>query len=210
MLDGRRRRLHAATGGARGRDRPAWPTPTQARTLLLEWSAPPEADPSDKEAWRYGLAALDPAGSRRWSTPTRLSETDLLAPAIFESMGARGPLLDRPDTMGRRPRIRRSKSRPSRPARSPSTIGTESRGRAATSWPRSAADGRSRVTGRPSPRGGPYGPSWRSLVAERRGVTVLYPASFEKHVTALVGPPVGQGRDRGATRRLRPDARGRD
>ena len=26
--------------------------PEAARTLLLEWSAPPEADPTDREAWR--------------------------------------------------------------------------------------------------------------------------------------------------------------
>ena len=159
--------------------------PDTARILLLEWSAPPEAYPDDREAWRAAsphwtpprLEALEHAHATTRPRPTGAASTSI------SGSSRRAPGSRRPVGRGREPELELP---PRRPARSRSTTATAIRAPAATSSPSPTASD-VLVTGRAFPSRRALWAELEELVARRRGLTLLLPASFEKHVANLRG-----------------------
>ena len=158
--------------------------PDTARTLLLEWSASPEAAIDDEDGWRMA--------SPHW-TPARLDAlrhafetTDesafrrnylnqwVLAARSWVAPGQWAAALENPLEL---------------PATPPGTLAVNDMdGRpGACGYALAVVDaaGTVRLTGRAFPSRRALWAALETLVAERRGLTLLYPASFEKHVAKL-------------------------
>ena len=158
--------------------------PDSARILLLEWSAPPEAYPDDREAWRIA--------SPHW-TPARLealehayatsSEADwrrqylnqwVLAARSWIAAGqwkaAEEPELELPVRGG----TVAINDRDGQPGACGYVLAI-------------AAGDDVVVSGRAFPSRRALWAALEELTAGRRGLTLLYPASFERHVKTLRG-----------------------
>ena len=158
--------------------------PDRARILLLEWSAPPEADPDDRDAWRLAsphwtrsrLEALEHAHATSSETAWRrnylnqwvLAARSWVAPAQWAN--AAELELELPRTGG--------------------TIAINDRDGepGACGYVVAVLEGeRVLLSGRAFPSRRALWAALEELVRERSGMTLLYPSSFEKHVKSLRG-----------------------
>jgi hypothetical protein len=161
--------------------------PDQARILLLEWSAPPEAYPDDRDAWRAAsphwtperIEALDHAYA---TTPSEadwrrqyLNQWVLAARswiAAAEWARAADPALVLP-AVGGTVAVNDQDGRPGSCGYTLAVLDTE----------------KSEVllSGRAYPSRRALWAALEELAAARRGMTLLYPASFAQHVAQLRG-----------------------
>jgi len=159
--------------------------PEMARTLLLEWSAPPDCDPSDREAWRLA--------SPHW-TPNRV-EALAQAQATSDEMEFRRQYLNQWVLAARSwvgPAQWKNAARPglTMPASPAGTVAVNDQdGRlGACGYVLAALDGDTvYVTGRAFPSRRAMWDGLTRLTGERRGMLLLYPPSFERHVARLTG-----------------------
>jgi hypothetical protein len=160
--------------------------PDEARILLLEWSAPPEAYPDDRDAWRLAsphwtparLEALEHAHAtssendwrRQYLNQWVLAARSWIAPAQW-SAAAEAEL-----------------ELPSSPA---GTLAVNDRDGqpGACGYVLAIADdaGDVVVSGRAFPTRRALWAELELLAARRRGLVLLHPASFERHVASLRG-----------------------
>jgi hypothetical protein len=158
--------------------------PDTARILLLEWSAPPEAYPDDREAWRQA--------SPHW-TPERLESLEHAFATSSETDWRR-------QYLNQWVLAARSWVAPAQWAEAtdralplPATGGTvavnDQDGRPGQcGYVLAAADGETvYLSGRAFPSRRALWAELEQLTRTRRGLTLLYPGSFEKHVAQLRG-----------------------
>jgi hypothetical protein len=160
--------------------------PDSARMLLLEWSAPPEAFVDDREAWRLASPHWTPARAEalEHAFATTSSEADWrrqylnqwvlaarawIAPSQWAEAGNRELEL------------------PATPAGTVAVNDRDGHPGACGYVLAVAVDDEVLVSGRGFSSRRALWAELEELARRRRGLTVLYPASFEKHVAALRG-----------------------
>ena len=159
--------------------------PEFARILLLEWSAPPEAYPDDRDAWRLAsphwtperLEALEHAHAtsseadwrRQYLNQWVLAARSWIAPAQWAE--AAEPGLELPPSPAGTLAVNDQDGRPG-----------------SCGYVVAVLDGELvRLTGRAFPSRRALWAELEQLTRRRRGLELLYPASFEKHVARLHG-----------------------
>jgi hypothetical protein len=160
--------------------------PDTARILILEWSAPPEAYPDDRDAWRQASPhwtpqrreALEHAYATATETEWRrqylnqwvLAARSWIGPAHWNAAGAAELQL------------------PASPAGT-LAINDEDGRPGACGYALAVADkdGNVVLTGRAFPSRRALWAALEELTRARRGVELLYPASFAQHVARLSG-----------------------
>ena len=159
--------------------------PDLARTLLLEWSAPPDCDPSDLEAWRLA--------SPHW-TPNRIEALEQ-ARATSDEMEFRRQYLNQWVLAARSwigPAQWAAAARPAEqlPAAPAGTLAVNDQdGRLGPcGYVLAVLDGDTvHVQGRAFPSRRALWEELEQLTRSRRGMLLLYPANFERHVARLAG-----------------------
>jgi hypothetical protein len=158
--------------------------PDSARILLLEWSAPAEAYPDDRDAWRAAsphwtpqrLEALEHAFAtsseadwrRQYLNQWVLAAASWIAPGQWQAAGELElGLPERGGTVA-------INDRDGQPGACGYVLAV-------------AEDDRVLVSGRAFASRRALWAALDELVARRRGLTLLYPASFERHVATLRG-----------------------
>ena len=158
--------------------------PDTATTLILEWSASPDADIDDRDAWRQAspewsrqrVAALEHArrttSENAWRTMYLnqwvQAALSWIAPSSWAAAG-------RPELV--------------LPAKPAGTVAiNDDAGGAGYAYVLAVLDGdRVAVSGRAFSTRRELWAALETLALERRGLTVLYPSSFEAHVAKLSG-----------------------
>jgi hypothetical protein len=165
--------------------------PDNATTLILEWSAPPDADPGDRESWRQA--------SPEWS-PQRIEALEHAYRTTNAAAGGPGELAWRTMYLNQWVRSASSWIAPSSwaacanpelelPARPAGTVAINDADQGeGYSYVLAVLDGdRVKVRGRVFATRRELWHELELLALERRGLTLLYPSSFEQHVARLSG-----------------------
>jgi phage terminase large subunit-like protein len=158
--------------------------PDAATTLLLEWSAPADADHGDRAAWRMA--------SPQWSR-SRIAALEHAHATTSESEFARQYLniWQRAAQGWIPPSAWAQSSSPAMelPARPAGTVAiNDAADGAGYAYCFAVADGDTvKIRGRVFGSRRELWAELELLAAERRGLTLLYPASFEQHVAKLAG-----------------------
>jgi hypothetical protein len=158
--------------------------PDTARTLLLEWSAPPEADPGDVEAWRLASPHWTPARleALQHAHATTPSESDWRRQYLNQwVLAARSWIAPAAWRDAAEPGLELAPAPPGTVA-----INDQDGSPGACGYVLAvAAADRVDVVGRAFPTRRAMWAELEQLTRSRRGLTLLYPASFAEHVAKL-------------------------